>query len=188
MKLTNIIILISIIVPANLYAEVFLSNAVGLHVNKVESWSFKESKNKLLITHKSGEANCIFSKQSVPGLEVLSKSDLKNTLIKQIYNPKPFVSLLKKQYGFRYVQVINTSSGDIGGWHYIEHFIDVDSRKKIINDNRKDLDTILVNKKIRIRFLYTNGGVFRFTCTSGYGDFDTANRAFEIFLNSVKFN
>ena len=147
-----------------------------------------ESKNKLLITDKSGDANCIFSKQSVPGLEVLSKSDLKNTLIKQIYNPKPFVSLLKKQYGFRYVQVVDTSSGNIGCEYYIEHFIDVDSKKNTINDNRKNLDNILVNKKIRIRFLYTNSGVFRFTCTSRYGDFDTANRAFEIFLNSVKFN
>ena len=38
MKFINIIILILIIVPDNLYAEVFLSNAVGLNVNKIESW------------------------------------------------------------------------------------------------------------------------------------------------------
>ena len=162
----------------------------GITFTLLKNWKIKEYGKYIRTSHISGNANCTFSLQLIPGVELLSEAEL----AEQIKKTKDFnfEELLKAK--FRYVKTSNQLTDTIiGGKNAVEVIFEIDPS----NRGTQELGACLqppcgqkvynITKKIRLISTTTNKGAHSFVCTADYGDFDVTNKAFNAILNSITF-
>lgn len=165
------------------YSETYVSKELGIQVNTIKNWKIIEEPNYLHLAHRSGEATCSFGLQRIPGVELLTQEELEKKLNTDLQS-KDWVSkaMQFRNTGWRYMNVTSFNKTTISGKKAIETDIEFDDSPKT-----PELSLNLKGpKKTRLISTITNAGSYSFACTSSYGDFDTANRAFDIILNGVK--
>lgn len=166
---------------------------IGISVAVPDNWTVEQRENGFALIHNSRLANCVFGLQGIPGVEYLTREELdkKTDLyystenLQEVFNKDEIQSSLleKLSKGERKYVVVSTKNIVLDGIKAVE-FLTIIKRRPVRLGRTMDEDYI-VEKRARSLGFLTNGGSYNVTCTCGAGDFEIANRAFDVILRSI---